>query len=123
VSDDYKLQASFKYGPGLTGMLNVRANDEEEFKDLLGAAADSAASLGIVSSALEEEFKAAQIVANAFPGTTQVTGQAGAGGARVCPHGPMTYRQSPDGGKSWAGWFCSRQKTDPDRCKPIYDGR
>lgn len=37
MSDDYKLQASFKFGYGQTGLLNVRANSVEEMKQSMAA--------------------------------------------------------------------------------------
>lgn len=118
----YKLQASFKYGPGMTGMMNVRSNDTEEFTRLVNQALESIGPLAVLQDAFNTEFASVSAVASAFPGTTVINQPAQQGGTPNCgpngSHGAMQYREAPDG--SWKGHFCPLQKGDVNKCKPRY---
>lgn len=115
---------SLKFGPGLIGMLNVRANSAAELDSLLGdtlelvvpnlgAICDEMAALGNVQAA----FPATQVVSSQSQAPAQPQG-------RTCPHGQMTYRTgnvgTPD---AWAGYFCPLGKGDPNKCRPQYVGK
>lgn len=121
--DDYKFQASLKYGPGGSGMLNVRANSREEFVAAVNEAVDSIGPLAVLTEAFNTEFASVSAVASAFP-TAMVVNQQPAqqGGTPNCgpngSHGAMQYREAPDG--SWKGHFCPLQKGDVNKCKPRY---
>lgn len=126
MSDDYKLQASVKFGPGQIGMINLRADTPEEMRGHAAAVVGLVGDLAVMTEALNTEFAAVSAVASAFPGTTVIQQQqapqapANQGNGNVCPHGQMMWRESPDGGQSWKGYFCSLPKGDPAKCKPRY---
>ena len=123
MSDDYKVQVSFKIGQHQGGMINVRGNTVAEVDQHIGEVRE----LLVPSvTGLEEELKAVGLIAAAFPGTTAVAQQAtqpaqrpaqpGNGGAEVCQHGPMVWKTGAD----WQGWFCQARREDPTRCKARY---
>lgn len=124
MTDNYKLQASVKFGPGQIGMLNVRADDAEEYERNLTAATGLVGNLAVLTEALNAEFQAVSVVTQAFPTTTAApynqAPQQAQGGQGVCPHGQMQYKESQDGGVSWKGHFCVLPKGDPGKCKPRY---
>lgn len=126
--DNYKIQASIKFGPGGSGMLNLRADSADELRESTVAAVGVCAELAVLVEAFNTEFSAVSAVAASFPGTTvqqqypqqqpqqQYPAQQAQGA--LCPHGPMTYLEAKDG--SWKGHFCPLQKGDPNKCKPRY---
>lgn len=130
MTDDYKLQASLKFGPGGIGMLNVRAGDEEEFERAITNVVGAVAPLAVLTEAINTEFPAVAAVASAFQGTQvvpntyshgpggsgPVTTGLGQGAAQTCQHGQMLWKEGAD----WKGWFCPAQKTDPSKCKARY---
>lgn len=122
MSDDgYKIQASIKFGAAQIGMLNVRANDGDEFRVNLSEATGAVGDLAVLTEALNTEFAAVSTVAAAFPGS-QVINNSGqsrpaGGGAEMCQHGAMVWKSGAD----WKGWFCPAQKNDPTKCKARYD--
>lgn len=128
MSDDYKIQVSIKFGPNMTGMLNIRANDAIELADLADQA--EVALVGSVAS-LTEKATALTTIGGAFPGTAVVPQQPapvgivaaaaapaapGQGPAPICQHGTRVYRSGAD----WQGWFCPGQRDDPTKCKAQY---
>lgn len=122
MTDDYNVQVSFKMGHNQGGMVNIRGKSVAEVDQYLNEVREL---LVPGLAGLEEELKAAGLIAATFPGTT-VQGQAAqpaqqaaaaqSGGAEVCPHGPMVWKTGAD----WRGWFCQAQRTDPTRCKARY---
>lgn len=139
----FTYQLSVKYGPTGDYMLNLRANTEEEFIEVLAAADRQALFIGAVA----EDVRAGGVAAQPVAGPPQVAApvhaqpeaahsyaqpqtapaaqpQASTGGGYCGPngsHGPRVRRTGGAGADTWAGWFCPLQKTDPNRCKPTYD--
>lgn len=126
MSDDYKIQVSAKYGNAQEGMVNVRANTTAELDATINDLLDVVPSLTLLS----EQLTAMTTIQTAFPQAQQVPqgqpAQATYGGAQ-CAHGARVHRIGPadpaTGRPQWEGDFCPLQKTDPNRCKPVYSGR
>lgn len=121
MSDDYKVQVSYKLGTNQAGMLNFRGNNVAEVDTLIGEAREL-----LLPSVLgfEEDAKALGVIVTNFPQTTggseergQRNAQPGNGGAPACVHGARVYRE----GDGWKGWFCPARREDPTKCKPQYD--
>lgn len=115
--EDYKYQASIKFGPGMQEMLNIRSATKEEFDTDIKDALDTIGPLAVLKEAFNTEFASVSTVAAAFPGTTVENQQpAQQGGVPTCQHGVMVYKEGPD----WKGHFCPAQKSDPTKCKARY---
>jgi phage-related minor tail protein len=114
-TEGYKFQTSIKHGPGLVVMTNIRANDPDELEASLSALISAAPTINDAVEALGvvEQFAKAGVKA-------EVVGQSPADAAdatsQSCKHGLMQFRSAAD----WAGHFCPLDKSNPDRCKPIY---
>lgn len=121
MSEDYKLQVSIKFGPGLVGMLNIRANTLPEMEGLLEDAEMIASGK---LAGLTEDLAGLSNIQAAFP-EAQVISNTPAANVKVCgpngSHGAMTERWGNKGTPDeWHGWFCSLPKGDPNKCKPVY---
>lgn len=119
VSEDYKIQASIKFGNNLTGMLNLRANSAQELDVLCREAEEVTAG---ALAGLTESLTALNTIGQAFP-QTQVQQQPpqpqasnNNGQVPVCQHGPRVFKSGAD----WQGWFCPAPKNDPSKCKAQY---
>lgn len=109
--EGFAVQASYKFGPHGSHMVNVRGKTPEEF-------ADNAQKVEQVANAILD-------LGQIFTGMPEVPeGQAEAllkeelGGRvveRVCPHGTMTLKS----GATWEAWMCPAPKNDPTKCQPI----
>lgn len=127
MSEDYKVQVSLKFGPGMLGLLNLRANTPQELDTLIR---DTTELLVVPIGGLTEEIAPLANIQQAFPqtqvinqGQPQQSAQPAVTG-RSCQHGQMTYRtgnqNTPD---AWAGYFCPLGKGDPAKCRPQYVGK
>lgn len=115
-----KFQINYKLADGT--LINLYATD---VKDLETGLAD----LGMVASLIKstgKEFGGGQshvaptsngiaAVTQAFPGATQVSGD-----APVCKHGPMAYREGVSQRGPWRAHMCSAPKGAADKCDPIF---
>lgn len=136
--EGYKVQVSVKLGTNQAGMLNIRGDSTEEVDALLRGAEEL---LLPNLAGFESAAKAVGLIADAFPGTGPVQQGAPAysqgpqqgyqqpaqqpaaaqnGGGQGCVHGAMIFRQGQGQNGNWAGWFCSADRNDPNKCKPRY---
>lgn len=120
MSENYKVQVSYKVGTNMAGMINLRGDSVGEVDMLLGELREL---LLPGLAGFEEEAKAIGLIASAFPATTGVAQQPAQGAAQptngaspTCIHGARVHRSGAD----WQGWFCPAQKDDPSKCKPQY---
>lgn len=114
MSENWKIQISFKYGR-MADMVNVRADTVEELMELMNGISEN--STFLVASA--EDFQAKATVAAVFPGTVD----AGKDDTDVCAHGVAWKSQSGvKNGKAWSGKFC-QVENDPKlpKCKAKWD--
>lgn len=141
-NDEWKCQASFKFGPNATALLNVRDASLEELENECRKIPNVAGTLVVAAETLAVESdttgRAVGVVAQSFPGSTVVGAQhntlpaapapqpapaAPAAGHTVCAHGARVKRTGGLGNDAWEGYFCPLQKNDPNRCKPVYPSR
>lgn len=140
MSDDFKIQVSYKLGPNSQDMINVRALNGHELNALLeelGAIASSVQSTGDLVrgvAAVTTTFPAAQVVqapaelpanvvqmpnpAAAFqqPPTPALT--PGADQApRFCAHGQRVRKEGTTNGRKWVAYFCTLPKGSPGACE------
>jgi hypothetical protein len=133
VSENYKIQISYKIGPTQQHMLNVRADTAEEFTALLSYAEITAPAIVEVANTLNAAVSLASpptvAPAPAAQPQTQTPPQwAGqpqaqpAQGAKMCVHGPRVHKTgvAKGTGKPWAGWFCALPKASGG-CGPEWD--
>lgn len=141
MSDDFKIQVSYKLGPNSQDMINVRALNGHELNALLeelGAIASSVQSTGDLVrgvAAVTTTFPGAAIVgptpaelpanvvqmpnpAAAFqqPPTPALT--PGADQApRFCAHGQRVRKEGTTNGRKWVAYFCTLPKGSPGACE------
>lgn len=116
MSDDgYIVQTSIKHGPGLVAMSNARGKDPDEFEvalsTLVGAGPriiEAIEALGVMDTLNQSGAKVSGVTTSPADTADSAT--------QTCKHGAMTFRTGAD----WAGHFCPLDKSNPDRCKPIY---
>lgn len=122
---DWRVQSSFRFGPGGQHMLNVRADDFSELGELLesipATIADklgsAAAALGLTQAVAAATGAPVETVSHNAPATPV------AGGPPTCAHGPRTYRAAkPGSGKTWQAFFCPTPQNTPGQCDPIFKG-
>lgn len=115
MSDDWNVQASYKFGPNGQNMLNVRAASEMALAGECSALAERLsednflADLGDVLAG-PSVAQATTTITNAFPNATQVA-------APACAHGPMKDLAS----KGYKNrWYCSGPFNLPreQKCPP-----
>lgn len=143
MSDDFKIQVSYKLGPNSQDMINVRAMDGLELDTLLqqlAAVAPAVTTAGDVirgvaavqgafpgAQAVQQPAQPAQLPSNvvqmpnpaaAFqpPPTPAMT--PGADQApRFCAHGQRTRKEGTTNGRKWVAYFCSLPKGAPGACE------
>lgn len=138
MENDWKLQASFKFGRSGEAMLNVRANSPQELDATCEAVNDVVGTLVV----LQEAFRAESVVTESFPGTTRVGTQSNTAPATrynenkteeappTCgpdgSHGFMVKKEAKglprDHKDYWWGWFCPLP-AGPGRCKAVYPNK
>lgn len=122
--DNYKYQASLKFGAGGVGMLNVRADTADEFRESINHAVGVSAELAVLAEAFNSEFAAVSNLAQGgfevSPVHQQPQPQPQPAG-RLCQHGSMVYRTGTNARGTWAGWFCPTPKGSPDQCAPKFE--
>ena len=141
MSDDFKIQVSYKLGPNSQDMINVRAMDGLELDVLLqqlstvapaittagdvirGLAAVQAAFPGarpaeqqpqqLPSNVVQMPNPAAAFQQPATPAMTPGADQA----PRFCAHGQRSRREGTTNGRKWVAYFCSLPKGSPGACE------
>jgi len=110
MTDDWGIQASFKFGPGSNHMLNVRGKDAAELATQLGDLTERLGAENFLGEA-SEALGVPSVMASAQAAITNAYPQAApAGTGPVCQHGPMKdlaakgYRNR---------WYCPAPKGQP----------
>lgn len=119
--EGYKFQVSLKYGPDNIGMLNVRADSNEEFAANLAAALETLGANAVLVDAYNTEFPKGAPATSPAPAGRPQGGQASpTSTGEVCQHGSMVFRSGNKDGKAWSAWFCPTDKNAPDKCQPKF---
>lgn len=124
---DWRVQSSFRFGPGGQHMLNVRADDFAELGELLDSIpADIADKLGSATAALNLIHSVAAATGGPVETVSvQATPPAPAGDAApTCAHGARVYKSgiSAKTNKPWAAYMCSGPRGG-GQCDPIFKGK
>lgn len=112
--DNYKFQASLKFGPGGIGMLNIRADSKEELEQSLTEALSTIGSTAVLVDAYNTEFQGVS-------GPPQQSAPASQASGMLCVHGAMVRREGTNAKGKWAGWFCPTPKGTPGQCPAKFD--
>jgi hypothetical protein len=135
VTDDFKIQVSYKVGLNQQDMVNIRANSAAELQILLSEIGQQ---VGAVA-ATGDFLRAGGVVNTTFPGATQlpaatqlpenvvpfqqpaVAPAAQVPGTdvapRICAHGPRVRKEGNTNGRKWVAYFCSLPKGSPGACE------
>ena len=138
MSDSFRIQQNVKVGNDL---INLRADNPEEFKNIAEWTVANAAlfvnvqaALAAVPPALAGNVTNTQVIndapARAVSGWQNQQqappsyAQPAAGPGPACKHGQMIARQSKPGApKQWSGHFCPTPQGTPDQCPPQFAKR
>ena len=133
MSESFKIQQNVKVNQDL---INLRADNPEEFKAIAEWVIENAhllvnvqTALNGVPPALAGNVTKTQVQQDAPPqqgSWAQPQAQqppsfanpATAGPA--CQHGPMVHRSGEKNGRSWSGYFCPTPKGTPGQCSPQF---
>lgn len=133
MSDDYKIQASFRFGQNQQAMLNLRGESAQELKYHLGEAAegDFVQALTHLDTTLAAGSAAASVTSASAPPPQppaqyqQPAQQAGPPqqgyqqtAAPTCPHGTRSFKNGVGARGPWAAYFCPLPKGTPGACDP-----
>lgn len=126
MSDNWGVQASYKFGQNQQQMLNVRAEDADTLKIQLDGLAHGEVITAIThldqvlqaGSALVPVTSAAAPapVAQVVPFPQQ--GQGTQTQAPTCPHGVRKFGSGVGAKGPWAAYFCPSPKGTPGQCAP-----
>lgn len=141
MSEDFKLQVSYKLGPNSQDMINVRALNGPELAVLL----DQLGSISAAVTSTGDLIRGISTVQSTFPGAVTVQGPPPAvpdnvvqmpnpaaafqqqpatvdptadQAPRFCAHGPRSRREGNTNGRKWVAYFCALPKDSPGACKP-----
>lgn len=123
LAEDYKVQASFKFGRD--DMFNLRGDSVQEVSDQAAELADRLPVIIAVIQGIQTELSAAMVQAT-FPDAERITEDTSQPRDNVdrCAHGAPWERRSgkKQNGKPWSGKFCT-VKNDPKlkQCETIFD--
>lgn len=134
MPEDFKYQLSIKLGPNGQDMLNIRANDWNEFSQALDNAVFGSAKIASVGDTVRAVPNVpGQVVETTVAPPAQPHYQPPAAPAApaepqgdpntTCKHGNRVYRTGQSSKGQWAAWFCPAQKGDPTQCEPKWVGR
>ena len=133
MTDNFKVQVSYKFGGYDEHMINVRGDSATEVEALvkaldIQALTDFGATLkaGQAATAVTTPTGAASAAAGAASGATGASAATPAStapgnGGRYCTHGPRTRRNGTSARGAWVGWFCPLAKGHPDQCKAEFE--
>lgn len=132
MSEDFKLQASYKFGPFDQHMLNVRAENGRELSALLSeVAVQEVVEFGSTVKAVQDSAPLTTPTAGhpappAVPAPpAAVAHQAEAplsnGAKTVCDHGPRRRQTGTSARGAWVAWFCPLPKGDTRQCKAEWE--
>ena len=109
-----KFQVNFKSPDGT--LINLYAANKEELEALLSTAQDFSALIGSVS----QSFSGAPSAAPVRAAAPVASAPAPQGGANVCKHGPMAYKEGVSAKGPWKGYMCAAPKGAVDKCATIW---
>jgi hypothetical protein len=109
-----KFQVNFKAPDGT--LINLYAANKEELEALLSTAQDFSALIGSVS----QSFSGARVAAPVSSAAPVASAPAPQGGANVCKHGPMAYKEGVSAKGPWKGYMCQAPKGATDKCQTIW---
>ncbi len=111
--DNTKFQVNFKSPDGT--LINLYASNKEELESLLTTAQDFSALIGNVSQSLSGAGNAAPVRSASVPQQAPAVG-----GANVCKHGAMAYKEGVSAKGPWKGYMCAAPKGATDKCPTIW---
>jgi guanyl-specific ribonuclease Sa len=121
--DNAKLQANFKWQKD-GSMINVYANNQAEFEQLLTAIQDTAALFFSVEQTLQGMSR---LTVTAAPQAPQVAAPqaaapvAEAAQGRNCPHGAMKFIKGVNAKGPWSGYKCALPDGTPGKCQTVFN--
>ena len=120
--DNAKLQANFKWQKD-GSMINVYANNQQEFETLLTAIQDTASLFFSVEQTLQGMSRltvgAAPVAAPATAVAPAPAAEAAQG--RNCPHGQMKFIKGVNAKGPWSGYKCALPDGSPGKCQTIFN--
>lgn len=130
MSDNWGVQASYKFGTNAQSMLNVRAEDADTLKihlDVL-AQGDVLSSLTHLGQVLEAASALTPVTSPAAPAPAPAPSNvtpfpqqqlhSGPVQAPSCPHGVRKFNRGVGAKGPWAAYFCPLEKGNPNACAP-----
>ena len=69
---------------------------------------------------VSQSFSGAPSVAPVRAAAPVASAPAPQGGANVCKHGPMAYKEGVSAKGPWKGYMCQAPKGAPDKCQTIW---
>jgi hypothetical protein len=122
MSEDYKVQASYKFGAYDQYMLNLRGDSVSEVEALASALnLQVLTDLGASLKAVDAAAPVTAGVPTAPAPTTAPAPAAPPASGRQCQHGPRTRYQGSSARGAYVAWFCSLPKGHPDQCKAEFE--
>lgn len=127
MSDNWGVQASYKFGQNQQQMLNVRAEDADTLKIQLDGLAegDVIAAITHLDQVLQAGSALAPVTSAAAPATAPSNvaqfpqqGQSTQVQAPTCPHGVRKFGSGVGAKGPWAAYFCPSPKGTPGQCAP-----
>jgi hypothetical protein len=120
MSDDFKVQVSYKFGSYDEHMLNVRGDSATEVEALIKALDIQVLTDG--GALLKGAVAATSVTVPTTPApTTAPAPAAPPASGPVCIHGPRTRRNGTSSRGAWVGWFCKLPKNHPDQCQAEFE--
>lgn len=129
MSEDFKIQLSFK-PKGQNGRLdNLRGNTWEEMDYLLAGYGDRVAMINAIENLAMSGVAGAitpsvSAPVSAVPAAPEPVPQAApapaAPAGQTCKHGAMTYREGQGKRGPWRAYMCPAPKGAPDQCEPQF---
>lgn len=131
MSEDFKLQASYKFGEYDQHMLNVRAENGAELTGHLDTVdVQKVVDFGSIVKAAQNVQPLTQPVEQPAPTVTAPAPVAAApvasapsappADAMFCSHGQRTKKQGRSARGPWTGYFCPLPKGHPDQCDAVW---
>lgn len=135
MSENWGVQASYRFGTNQQSMLNVRAEDADTLKIQLDGLAygEVISSLTHLDQVLQAGTALTPVTSAAAPAPpvipqqtpAQVQAQALANyqqtAAPQCPHGTRVHRTGVGAKGPWSAYFCPTPKGTPGQCEPQWD--
>lgn len=133
MSEDYKAQASYRFGTNGQSMLNLRGDSVAELHVLTVEAVDGKFIPDLIvldqtlqaGATLAQGGVAFQPPANTTPVPTPIQAAPSYRPPKpqdatvpVCPHGARVFKRGESARGPWAAWMCPAPKDTPGKCTP-----